>query len=107
MTLTETWGTVPRIDVSYVDAYWLTLKDFADVRIDLQDDLARSIDLWAVKQGEIRLGGGNDQLDIRAWRDAPGEENTIRIFPGDGSDRIQIASRSEERRVGKEWGSEC
>src|SRR3546814_18219673 len=90
----------------YLYVYFFKKKTSYEMRIsDWRSDVCSS-DL----AGEERQhDGGHDEMDGPAGHGRPSRPSTwsVPVSPRDARRTTRNSARSEERRVGKEWGSTC
>jgi hypothetical protein len=93
--LTEAWNSIKNIEVTSLDTDGLVVRDFVDVRVDLDGDQDHSLTITNAKRGVLMTEGGNDHVTVAYASNEYNWSNVFRISTGAGTDTVQVHAQSE------------
>ncbi|WP_175577819.1 calcium-binding protein [Mongoliimonas terrestris] len=90
VTLERNWNVIKNIEIDGYDGASLTVANFVDVWVRLNESRDQSITLDDVKRAEVALGSGDDQVMINIATNGSLWTNTFKVNTGDGDDTITV-----------------
>jgi VCBS repeat-containing protein len=92
LTLDRAWNTIKNAEVFSFTGTSLTLKNWVDVWVHLDNGFGQAITVDGAKRGEVTTGGGNDTVWIGVDSNGTGWTNHFKVDTGEGDDAITIAA---------------
>ncbi len=92
LTLDRAWNTIKNAEVFSFTGTTLTLANWVDAWVHLDNDFGQTIRLDGAKRGEVSTGSGDDTVWIGVDSNGTGWTNHFRVATGDGNDTVTIAT---------------
>jgi hypothetical protein len=90
LTLDRAWNTIKNAEVNHFTGASLTLENWVDVWVHLNNSFDQSIVVDGAKRGEVSTGSGHDTIWVGVDSNGSGWTNHFRIDSGAGNDSITI-----------------
>lgn len=91
LTLDRAWNTIKNAEVFTFTGTMLTLANWVDAWVHLDNDFGQTIRLDGAKRGEVSTGSGDDTVWIGVDSNGTGWTNHFRVSTGDGNDTVTVA----------------
>jgi VCBS repeat-containing protein len=91
LTLDRAWNTIKNAEVFSFTGTSLTLKNWVDVWVHLDNDFGQAITVDGAKRGEVTTGSGDDTVWVGIDSNGTGWTNHFKVETGEGNDAITIA----------------
>jgi hypothetical protein len=101
--LSETWNTVKNIEITAIDTKGLTVRDFVDVRVDLDGKDNYSLDIVNAKRGVLMTDGGDDRITVGYASNEYQWSNAFRIATGAGNDTVRVRPQDDAALPQSKW----
>jgi VCBS repeat-containing protein len=92
LTLDRAWNTIKNAEVFSFTGTTLTLANWVDAWVHLDNDFGQTIRLDGAKRGEVTTGSGDDTVWIGVDSNGTGWTNHFRVATGEGDDTVTIAT---------------
>ncbi|WP_291295124.1 tandem-95 repeat protein [Elioraea sp.] len=99
LSLDRAWNTIKNAEVFSFTGTALTLKNWVDVWVHLDNDFGQSITVDGAKRGEVTTGSGDDTVWVGVDSNGTGWTNHFKVATGDGNDTITIAASTADYSV--------
>jgi VCBS repeat-containing protein len=96
LSLDRAWNTIKNVEVGTFTGTHLTLANWVDAWVHLNNDFGQSIRLDGAKRGEVTTGSGDDTVWIGVDSNGSGWTNHFRVATGGGHDTVEIALASRD-----------
>lgn len=90
LTLDRAWNTIKNAEVDHFTGTSLTLENWVDVWVHLNNSFDQTIVVDGAKRGEVSTGSGHDTIWVGVDSNGSGWTNHFRIDSGAGNDSITI-----------------
>ncbi|WP_181707732.1 calcium-binding protein [Chthonobacter rhizosphaerae] len=90
ITQNRDWNVIKNIRIDSFDGAQLTVSNFVDVWLTLNETTDQSITLDDVKRAEVKLGSGDDMVKVNVATNGDIWTNHFKINTGAGDDTITI-----------------
>jgi VCBS repeat-containing protein len=90
LTLDRAWNTIKNAEVDHFTGTSLTLENWVDVWVHLNNSFDQTIVVDGAKRGEVSTGSGNDNIWVGVDSNGSGWTNHFRIDSGAGNDSITV-----------------
>lgn len=105
LTLDRAWNSIKNAEINAFTGRSLTLANWVDAWVHLDNDFGQTIRLDGSKRGEVTTGSGNDQVWIGVDSNNRGWTNHFRVDTGDGDDTVEIALATRDYSITSFSGS--
>jgi VCBS repeat-containing protein len=99
LTLDRAWNTIKNAEVHTFTGTSLTLANWVDAWVHLDNSFGQTIVLDGAKRGEVSTGAGNDTIRIGVDSNGAGWTNHFRVSSGAGDDVIEITVASKDYSI--------
>jgi VCBS repeat-containing protein len=99
LTLDRAWNTIKNAEVYTFTGTSLTLANWVDAWVHLDNDFGQTIVIDGAKRGEVATGSGNDTIRVGVDSNGAGWTNHFRIDSGAGDDVIEITVASKDYSI--------
>ncbi len=90
LTLDRAWNTIKNAEVNHFTGASLTLENWVDVWVHLDNSFDQTIVVDGAKRGEVSTGSGHDTIWVGVDSNGSGWTNHFRIDSGAGNDSITV-----------------
>ncbi len=90
LTLDRAWNTIKNAEVFSFTGTTLTLANWVDAWVHLDNDFGQTIRLDGAKRGEVTTGSGDDTVWIGVDSNSSGWTNHFRVSTGAGNDTVTV-----------------
>lgn len=99
LTLDRSWNTIKNAEVFAFTGEALTLANWVDVWVHLENEFGQTITIDGAKRGEVRTGGGDDTVWIGVDSNDKGWTNHFEVATGAGDDTITVATSTKDYSI--------
>ena len=90
LTLDRAWNTIKNAEVDHFTGASLTLENWVDVWVHLDNSFDQTVVVDGAKRGEVSTGAGHDTIRVGVDSNGSGWTNHFRIDSGAGNDVITV-----------------
>jgi VCBS repeat-containing protein len=105
LSLDRAWNSIKNAEVNTFTGTALTLANWVDAWVHLDNDFGQTIRLDGSKRGEVTTGSGDDTVWIGVDSNNRGWTNHFRVDTGDGNDTVEIALATRDYSITSFSGS--